>query len=120
MADEPKHRTPPPAEVPHDQYFTPGADPGPDAHPPEDEFWDNILYESNEYKTEHYRAAAQALANDKNCAVLLHYYTVPGFQHTGPTMMAAFIPGDEGVTSEPPVSSRKKTEDQSWRRKSSE
>ena len=120
MADDPKHRTPPPAEVPADESFAPGGVPACTPHPPEDDFWDNVMYEDNAYRMQHYRAAAQQLANDNNCAVLLHYYTVPGFQHTGPTMMAAFIPGDEGVTSEPPVSSRKKTEDQSWRRKSSE
>jgi hypothetical protein len=120
MADEPKNRIPPPAEVPADQSFTPGPDPGPDAHPPEDEFWQNVMYESNEYKTEHCRASAQWLANNLNCAVLLHYYTLPGFQHTGPTMMAALIPADEGLVEAPPASVRKEPQDQSWRRKSSE
>jgi len=124
MADDlnPKHRTPPPAEIPADESFTPGRDPGPDAHPPEDDFWQNIMFESNEYKMEHYRAAAQALANDKNCAVLLHYYKLPGFQRTNPTMLGAFIAADEGLVEapEPPVTRKANTEDQSWRRQSSE
>jgi hypothetical protein len=101
MADEVKLRTPPLMPLPADEAFTPGRDPGPDAHPPEDEFWANVMFESNAYKTEHYRAAAQLAANTWGCAVLLHYYALPQFQHTNPTMLAAFIPADEGMASAP-------------------
>lgn len=109
MADEVKLRTLPLQPLPPDEAFTPGRDPGADAHPPEDEFWQNIMYESNIYKTEHYRAAAQLMANTWDCAVLLHYYALPGFQHNNSTMLAAFIPADEGAASAPPppASSRK-------------
>ena len=89
-------RTHPPSPLPADEDFTPGRDPGGDAHPPEDEFWQNVMYESNQYKIDHYRAAAQHMANEWDCAVLLHFYKLPGFQRTQPTMMAAFIPADEG------------------------
>ena len=121
MADEPKHRTPPPAEIPADESFTPGRNPDHEPHPPEDEFWDNVMFESNEYKMEHYRAAAQQMANDLGCAVLLHYYKLPAFQRNNPTMLAALIPADEGfVTAPDPAPPPETTEDQSWRRKSSE
>jgi hypothetical protein len=106
MADEPeKHRTPAPQPLPNDEEFTPGRDPGPDAHPPEDEFWDNIMFETNDYKQEHYRASAQQMANDWGCAVLLHFYALPHYQHNNGTMMAAIIPADEGkaVAPTPPA-----------------
>jgi hypothetical protein len=96
MADL-KHRTPPPNPLPADESFTPGRDPGPDAHPPEDAFFQNIMFESNDYKLEHYRATAQLLANTYKMAMLLHFYALPHFQRTNPTMMAAFIPADEGT-----------------------
>jgi len=102
MADEPeKHRTSAPNPLPNDEEFTPGREPG-DAHPPEDEFWDNIMYEKNDYKIEHYRAAAQLLANDLDCSVLLHYYKLPRYQRTGDVMLAAFIPADEVKAAEMP------------------
>lgn len=115
MADEdPKHRTPPLSPLPADESFTPGGVPVGEVHPPEDDFWDNVMFESNEYKMEHYRSAAQQMANDLGCAVLLHYYALPGFQRNNPTMLAAFIPADEGYVTapqpEPPP------QDQSWTR----
>jgi hypothetical protein len=88
-------RRQPPSPLPNDEQFAPGRDPGPEAHPPEDEFWQNIMFEDNQYKMEHYRATAQWLANKLNCAVLLHYYRLPHFQRTGATLMGAFIPADE-------------------------
>jgi hypothetical protein len=94
-------RTHPPSPLPNDEEFTPGRDPGGDAHPPEDEFWQNVMYESNPYKIDHYRATAQLMANTWGCAVLLHYYALPHYQRTGPTMMAAFIPADEGLANKP-------------------
>jgi hypothetical protein len=97
MADEPeKHRMSAPSPLPNDQEFTPGPDPGEDAHAPDDEFFDNLFYESNEYKLAHYRATAQKMANDKNCSVLLHFYALPSYQRTNGTLMAAFIPAEEG------------------------
>ena len=45
---------------------------------------------------EHYRSAAQQMANDLGCAVLLHYYKVPGFQRTNPTMLGALIRPTKG------------------------
>ena len=102
MADEPeKHRMAAPSPLPNDEEFTPGREPDHEAHPPEDEFWDNIVYESNDYKQEHYRATAQQMANDWGCSVLLHYYKLPHYQHNGDTMMAAFIPADEGKAKAP-------------------
>jgi len=107
MADEVKLRTLPLQPLPPDEAFTPGRDPGDDAHPPEDDFWQNIMYEDNRYKVDHYRAAAQLMANELDCAVLLHFYALPGFQHNNSTMMAAFIPADEGAVSAPtPPASR--------------
>ena len=98
MADEPeRHRISAPSPLPPDEQFTPGLrDPGEDAHPPEDAFFDNIFYESNAYKMEHYRAWAQKMANDAGCAVLLHWYALPSYQRTNGVLMAAFIPADEG------------------------
>ena len=104
-------RTHPMAPLPHDEAFTPGGVPQHEhGYGPEDEFMQNIVYESNQYKVDHYRSAAQIMANELGCAVLLHYYALPGFQHNNPTMMAALIPADEGLaTSAPPASrSRKK------------
>jgi len=102
MAEEnPKHRTPPLAPLPNDEAFSPGGVPAEEPHAREDEFWDNIMFESNDYKTLHYRAAAQALANELGCAVLLHYYALPAFQRNNPTMMAALIPADEGFVTVP-------------------
>lgn len=105
MAEEnPKHRTPPLSPLPNDEPFTPGGVPDDEVHPPEDNFWENIMFESNDYKTRHYRAAAQQMANDLGCAVLLHYYELPRFERNNPTMLAAFIPADEGyVTAPEPV-----------------
>lgn len=110
MADEPeKHRTSALNPLPNDEEFTPGGNPGDDAHAPEDDFWDNIFYEENDYKIAHYRAAAQQLANDMDCSVLLHYYKLPRYQRTGDTMLAAFIPADENKAAEiapPPAPSK--------------
>ncbi len=98
-----KLRTLPMAPLPNDEPFTPGREPAhTHDHGLEDEFWENIVYEDNTYKVEHYRAAAQIMANDLGCAVLLHYYALPGFQHNNPTMMAAFIPGEPGLVDAPP------------------
>jgi hypothetical protein len=108
MADEVKLRTPAPQPLPAGEIFNPGREPGPDAHPPDDEFWQNIFYEDNQYKFDHYRASAQALANDLGCAVLLHFYALPNFQHTNGTMMAAFIPAEENMASEEPPAARSK------------
>ena len=99
MAD----RIPPPNPLPPDEQFTPGRDPGPDAHPPEDDFAYNVIYEDNAYKLEHYRAAAQALANELDCAVLLHFYALPHYQQTNGTLMAAFIPGEPQEAEAPPA-----------------
>jgi hypothetical protein len=110
MADEPeKHRTSAPNPLPNDEQFTPGGNPGDDAHAPEDDFWNNVFYEENDYKINHYRAAAQLLANTLDCSVLLHFYKLPGYQRTGDTMLAAFIPADEGKATEmlPPPASNK-------------
>lgn len=101
MADDFKRRTGPPSPLPQDEAFSPGRDPGPDAHPPEDEFWQNIIFEDNAYKMAHYRASAQALANEIGFSVLLHYYALPRFHNTNGTMMAAFIPADEGRAEAP-------------------
>ena len=35
------------------------------------------------------------MANEWGCAVLLHYYALPGFQNINGTMMAAFIPAED-------------------------
>jgi len=108
MADEPeKHRTSAPQPLPTDEQFTPGRDPGEDAHAPEEEFWDNIMFESNRYKIDHYRATAQQLANEWGCSVLLHYYALPSYQHTNGVMLAAFIPADEGKATLSPASRTK-------------
>jgi hypothetical protein len=112
MADEVKLRTPAPQPLPADEAFVPGREPGGDVHPPEDSFWDNILYESNDYKLAHYRASAQQLANDNDCAVLLHFYALPHFERTNGTMMAAFIPADEGKITPPAPAP-----EESWKRK---
>ena len=48
-------------------------------------------------RLDHYRASAQALANELGCSVLLHFYALPNFQHTNGTMMAAFIPAEENM-----------------------
>jgi len=90
-------RTPAPQPLPPDEQFTPGRPLPHDVHPPEDEFWDNLVYESNDYKIEHYRGLAQHLANENNVAVLLHYMALPGYQWSNGTMMAAFIPANEGA-----------------------
>lgn len=101
-------RTPPLGPLPNDEAFTPGRDPGEDAHPPEDEFWQNVMFEDNNYKISHYRASAQLMANTLGCAVLLHWYALPHFEHTNATMLAAFIPADEGAVAapEPPAGTR--------------
>ena len=101
MPDEVKLRTLPLSPLPNDETFTPGREPGDDAHPPEDDFWRNLVYEDNRYKVDHYRASAQLMANTWGCAVLLHFYALPGFQHNNATMMAAIIPADEGLASLP-------------------
>ena len=88
------HRTPAPQPLPNDEQFTPGRPPEHEPHPPEDDFWDNLLYESNDYKISHYRALAQQLANDNDCAVLLHFYALPHYQRMNGTMMAAIIPAE--------------------------
>lgn len=98
-----KLRTPAPQPLPSDEAFTPGGVPSHEHdHGLEDEFWENIVYESNPYKIEHYRAAAQEMANEMGCAVLLHYYAIPNFQRNNGTMMAAFIPGEPGLVDTPP------------------
>ena len=56
MADDVKHRTPAPQPMPADEAFTPGREPAEEPHPPEDDFWQNIMFESNTYKIDHYRA----------------------------------------------------------------
>ena len=102
MADEPeKHRMSPPSPLPADEEYTPGREPDHETHPPEDEFWDNIFFEENSYKLEHYRASAQQMANDWGCSVLLHFYALPSYQRTNGVMMAAFIPADEGKAKAP-------------------
>jgi hypothetical protein len=103
MAVDAKRRSSPPQPLPQDEAFPPGRDPGEHAHPPEDgDFWENIVFENNAYKMEHYRAAAQYLANEIGFSVLLHYYVLPSFHNTGSTMMAAFIPADEGRAEQVP------------------
>ena len=104
MADEPeKHRTSPPHPLPADEQYTPGGVPEHDHdHGLEDEFAENLLFESNDYKLQHYRGAAQQMANDWGCSVLLHFYELPSYQRTNGTMMAAFIPADESKASAPP------------------
>jgi hypothetical protein len=107
MADDVKYRTPAPQPLPNDEAFTAGREPDHEPHPPEEEFLENLMFESNTYKMEHYRSAAQALANELGCAVLLHYYALPGFERTNGTMMAALIPADEGkVAPAPPPITR--------------
>jgi hypothetical protein len=61
--------------------------------------WDvgYLMFESNDYKITHFRAYAQTQATALNCAILLQYYVLRGFQRTGPTMMAAYIPADPAV-----------------------
>lgn len=100
MADEVKLRTLPLSPLPNDEAFTPGGVPTHE-HPPESDFWENVMFESNTYKVEHFRSAAQHFANDWDCAVLLHYFALPGFQHTNATMHAAIIPADEGIATPP-------------------
>jgi hypothetical protein len=103
MAGEPeKHRTSAPNPLPADEEFTPGREPDYEPHPPEDEVWANIMFEANDYKIQHYRAAAQQMANDWGCSVKLHYYALPSYQRTNETMLAAFIPADEGKAELPP------------------
>ena len=110
-----KHRTHPLQPLPPDEAFTPGGVPVEDPHPPEEEFLDNLMFESNSYKIEHYRSVAQQLANEKGCAVLLHYYALPAFQHTEPTMMAALIPADEGkIEAPPPAASKSNAQHKLW------
>src|SRR5262245_17772873 len=118
MPDDVKHRTPAPTALPTDEQFTPGREPAHEPHPPEDDFWQNLMYESNDYKIEHYRASAQQLANDNDCAVLLHYYALPGYQNCNGTMMAAFIPAEEGKVGPPapPANEPPASSDPSWRR----
>lgn len=107
MADEVKLRTLPLSPLPNDEAFTPGGVPSHEHdHGLEEEFAENLMYENNTYKVQHYRGAAQLMANDLGCAVLLHYYALPGFQHTNPTMMAALIPGETGLVTAPPPASR--------------
>lgn len=51
-------------------------------------------------------AQAQHLANETNCAVKRHFHVLPECQHTWPTMVVHFIPGDPNATLpeiEPPV-----------------
>jgi len=95
-----RQRTPPPHyNPPNDEAFTPGrqvlTDPG--------GAWDAgyLMFESNAYKITHYRAFAQTMSTTLNCAVLLHYYIVPGFQRTGPTLMAVCIPSDPNIAVTP-------------------
>ncbi len=112
MADEVKLRSLPLQPLPPDEPFVPGFPPShTHDHGLEEEFAENLFYESNTYKMQHYRAAAQQKANDLGCAVLLHYYALPGFQHTNPTMMAAIIPGETGLVEAPPPASRSRKGD---------
>src|SRR5262249_50998320 len=45
-------------------------------------------------KVNYYRAKAQKLANDNDCAVLCHFYLLPRFQRTPVTIAASLIPSD--------------------------
>ena len=101
MAEPGTPRTAPLNPLPNDEEFTPGREPDSEVHPPEDSFWDNVWYEDNAYKVEHYRALGQYLANEWNCSVKLHYSVLPGYQRTGPTMRADFIPADEAAAGGP-------------------
>lgn len=61
---------------------------------------------SNEFKLAYGDAQAQHLANETNCAVKRHFHELPGCQHTWPTMLVHFIPGDPNAQLpeiEPPV-----------------
>ena len=98
MPDEVKLRTPAPQPLPNDEQFTPGREP---ATAPEGITADDLMYASNPDKIAFYRNNAQQVANDNDCAVLLHCFALPHFQNCNGVMMAAIIPAEEGSLTPP-------------------
>lgn len=95
-------RIPPLNPLPNDKAFAPRGTNEADARGKDKEAADALVINPvdelampNNEKIAAWEAQAQDMANNLNCAVLLHYSALPHFEWTGPTMRADFIPGTE-------------------------
>lgn len=102
-------RIPPLNPLPNDKAFAPRGVNEAEARAKDGEAADALLIDPvgelampNADKIAAWEAQAQDMANNMNCAVLLHYSALPRFEWTGPTMRADFIPGTEATPPEVP------------------